>query len=252
MFQTMNEKIFNTNRKSISELAKEWDELAEKRHQQIESGIDWSFDHILAPLAFELLKECDDSSLLDIGCGTGELTSKFKKFSNIISAIDISERSIEIAKGIPGNSHTDFYCGSLEKLSNELATQDFKTAIAAMTLMNTPSIKSFADSLSKILKTGSKFVATITHPCFWPRYWNYEDESWYSYEKEIFIEAPFEISAEKTELRTTHIHRPLEMYISVFKEAGFVLRSLKEPVSSDGNKLEYPKFIGLLWEKRHD
>jgi len=87
----------------------------------------------------------------------------------------------------------------------------------------------FAEALARLLQIGGVFVATLAHPWFWPRYWGYEKEAWFSYSREIFIEAPFEISHHRTQFTTTHIHRPLEYYLAAFASFGFSLDALVEP-----------------------
>ena len=122
-----------------------------------------------------------------------------------------------------------------------------------MSLMTTPSLSDFAQALGKVLRPGTRFAAVLTHPWFWPRYWGYEKASWYSYEREIFVEAEFVTSTCSTEVVTTHVHRPLEQYARAFAEEGFVLERVVEPMpSAEVEALypkgwEFPRFIGLRW-----
>ena len=128
-------------------------------------------------------------------------------------------------------------------------------AVACMTLMTTPDLGDFVKALTALLPDGAKFVATLSHPWFWPRYWGYDREPWFSYGKETFIEAPFMISRCHTEIRTTHVHRPLEQYLNVFANAGFRLEALVEPMPSPEIQAlypqlwEFPRFLGMCWAK---
>jgi hypothetical protein len=121
--------------------------------------------------------------------------------------------------------------------------------------MTAPDLRGFAKALAVLLQARARFIATLTHPCFWPRYWGYESEPWFCYERETFIEAPFVISKRRTEVRTTHIHRPLQQYVNVFAEEGFRLDALAEPIPEPEVQALYPKpwdfprFLGLRWEK---
>jgi len=69
------------------------------------------------------------------------------------------------------------------------------------------------------------------------------------------VEAPFVISRCRTDIRTTHIHRPLAQYVSVFAEEGFQLNALVEPMpAAEVQALypapwQFPRFMGLRWEK---
>jgi hypothetical protein len=144
---------------------------------------------------------------------------------------------------------------SLEEAASCLDDGPATAAVAVMTLMTAPDLRGFAKALAALLQTRARFVAILTHPCFWPRYWGYEKEPWFCYERETFIEAPFVISKRRTQVRTTHIHRPLEQYLKVFAEEGFRLDALAEPMPTPEVQAlypkpwEFPRFLGLRWEK---
>ena len=249
------DKPHPTTIKTVEELAREWDTLAPRRHQQISSGLDTSFDRVLSPLLIRLLDSCDNRALLDIGCGTGELTARLEPLAGSVVAVDLSAKSLTFAKANVASSDTKFLHGALENLVPRIAQQDITVAVAAMTLMTVPNLESFAESVAAILEKGTHFVVTITHPWFWPRYWEYENEPWFSYSKEIFIEAPFRISTDATNITTTHIHRPLEMYLRTFEKFGFVLEALREPIllsefaRSHQKSWDFPRFLGIRWAK---
>ena len=61
--------------KSLGELTREWDELAEERHRQIASGEDLSFEHIVVPTTWSLFEGADRTVVLDIGSGTVSASS---------------------------------------------------------------------------------------------------------------------------------------------------------------------------------
>src|SRR5262249_32878852 len=143
----------------------------------------------------------------------------------------------------------------LEEAASMLRGEPVTAAVACMTLMTTPDLSGFAKALAVVLQKEAKFVATLSHPWFWPRYWGYETEAWFNYTQETFIEAPFVISRCRTAVRTTHVHRPLEQYVSVFTNAGFRLEALVEPMPLSEIQALYPqpwrfpRFIGLRWTK---
>ncbi len=245
--------------KKQTELALEWDQLAAERHRQIASGEDFSFDHILTPTILRLLEGADPELVLDVGSGTGDFTVRLSKFANQVIGIDSSRVSIEVAKASwPDKPNVRFIHSSLEEAAKVVRGKPFTAATACMALMTTPDLLGFANILAGILQEKAKFVAMIPHPCFWPKYWGYETEKWFSYIKEIFIEGPFVISKCRTAIKTTHIHRPLEQYLNVFREAGFRLEGLVEPMPApEINALypkpwQFPRFTGLRWAKCQD
>jgi SAM-dependent methyltransferase len=242
--------------KTHADLAREWDELAEERHRQIASGDDLSFHHVVAPTARRLFEGADRDVVLDIGSGTGEFTLQLVQIAKKVIAIEPSRASMNVARRVCGGARNVRYVeASLEEAASALDEGPATSAIAVMTLMTAPDLRGFAKALAAVLQTRARFVATLTHPCFWPRYWGYEGEPWFHYGRETFIEAPFVISKSRTAVRTTHIHRPVEQYVSAFAEHGFRLDALAEPIPAPDVEALYPRpwkfplFLGLRWEK---
>jgi SAM-dependent methyltransferase len=241
--------------KRHSDLASEWDQLAQERHRQINSGEDPSFAYVVVPTALKLLEGADLGLVLDVGSGTGDFTARLAQVATSVIGIEPSAVSVRVARATCSDvANVRFIQAWLEDSGSLLPTDALPTAaVASMTLMTTPDLPGFAKALARLLPREARFVATFCHPCFWPRYWGYETEEWYSYSKEIFIEAPFTISKRQTDVRTTHIHRPLEQYVNVFEDAGFKLECLAEPIPSAEiqsfytRSWEFPRFLGLRW-----
>jgi SAM-dependent methyltransferase len=242
--------------KSHADLAREWDQLAEERHRQIESGEDLSFDHVVVPTTWRLFEGADRAVVLDIGSGTGDFTAQLAQVAGRVIAVDPSRASMVLARGVcRAIQNVRFIEASLEEAASCLDEGPVTAAVAVMTLMTAPDVRGFAKALAALLQTRARFVATLTHPWFWPMYWGYDKEPWFHYEVETFIEAPFVISKCRTEVRTTHIHRPLEQYLNVFAEEGFRLDALAEPMPPAKVQAlypapwQFPRFLGLRWEK---
>ncbi len=249
-------KIKPRHSKSYAELTLEWDQLAEERHRQIASGEDLSFEHVVVPTIWRLLEDLDLTVVLDIGSGTGDFTVRLAQVSGKVIAIEPSRTNMEVARRVCRDSaNVQFVKRLLEEARDCLHEEPVTAAVGVMTLMTVANLRRFAKALAAILHRGTCFVATITHPWFWPRYWGYEGEPWFRYDAEIFIEAPFAISLCHTEFRTTHIHRPLEQYVSAFAEEGFQLCAVVEPMPSEEVQAlypapwQFPRFLGLRWEK---
>jgi len=226
--------------KSYVELIREWDRLAEERHRQIASGEDLSFEHVVVPTIWHLLQGVDLTVVLDIGSGTGDFTARLARVSGKVIAIEPSRTNMEAARRVCQTSANVQFVERILEEAGDLDEVPVTAAVAVMTLMTVANLRSFAKALAAMLHRGTSFVATITHPWFWPRYWGYEGEPWFRYDAEIFIEGPFAISLCRTELTTTHIHRPLEQYVSVFAQEGFQLSALVEPMPSENVQALYP------------
>ena len=217
----------------------EWDALSLKRFDQISSGSDLTYNHILVPEMLRLLGSRHFDSIIDVGCGTGVLTSLLAKKGTSIVGIDPSSKSIEIARNINPMT-TKFFCSSIEKFAIGRAPQ-FDAVIANMVLMDTIDLDKFVHALSIVTAAGGYLIFCITHPMFWPSYYGYETESWFRYDQQIVIEAPFRTSLDPHgDLVSTHIHRPLSMYFDCMRNYGFNIDTISEPMPSEALQIRYP------------
>lgn len=236
-----------TNKKSNVMLANEWDNIASLRHQQIINNEDLSYNHVLIPSIFNLikteLKTDGDVFILDAGCGTGNLSYQLSQYGNYdITGIDFSNESIEIAKKEYNNvENLRFINDSIEDHVKRIVPQKYNLIIANMTLMDVSNIDDVLNSISELLADNGKFVFSITHPVFWSKYWGYHDEEWFNYNEEIFIEANFKISLDNSDYITSHTHRPLEMYFEYLNKNNLRVINLVEPLPSIDIEKKYPK-----------
>ena len=228
--------------KSLSHIEKEWDEIARYRRKQISSGNDLSFRHVLKPSILELLRGCKLTRVLDLGCGTGELTNELGAVSSSVVRVDLSSHSVEIARDTCSESaDISFRVGTVEELASQWNGPRFTAAVANMTLMTCLDVDTFLEATAELIAQGGSLVATITHPWFWPQYRGYANAEWFSYEKEIVIEAPFRISSEVIDNVTTHVHRPLESYVTSLSKVSLLIDRVFEPYPSEEIQALYPQ-----------
>jgi SAM-dependent methyltransferase len=251
--------------KTQADIAAEWDKLAPVRRKQIQSGKDLSFKHVLVPCMKELAKTADWSAVLDIGCGTGSLAKKvYNRVEKYLVGVDISSVSIDVARSqleayelirraehppIKGENGTLNGTAPVASLVNESIQTygndsgrhgSFTLALANMTLMDVLDLDGAVESVARLLKPGGTFVFTITHPCFWPKYKEYEGADWFEYMEEIIIESPFEISLGERACPATHVHRPLSAYLRTLRQAGFAVEVIEEPMPPPEVEGKYP------------
>ena len=144
-----------------------------------------------------------------------------------------------------------FHTMSVEEFSQQAKPHSFSLAVANMTLMASLDLPSLLRAVARLLHPGAHFVFTVTHPCFWPQYWNYSTADWFHYNQEITVEAPFKISLDAADTVTTHIHRPLSQYVNNLTEAGFLMEAVVEPCpppdtdSAYLQKWKQPRFLAV-------
>ncbi|MDN3645014.1 methyltransferase domain-containing protein [Pontixanthobacter aestiaquae] len=231
--------FLNPKYKSTQAIAAEWDRIAPVRIEQILSGQDITFDHVLSPAIAMLINDEKHGSLLDAGCGVGVLTDRIGHDFDHVIGVDPSYQSIEIARTNFGDA-AKFHTASLEEYASR-SKQRFDVILANMVLMDVADLRPFLSAAGQLLKPGGSLIFSITHPAFWPSYYGYEGEDWFHYSKELFVESPFRISAQPDcRLVSTHIHRPLSQYISEFGVSGLHLEAMMEPMPALAISDMYP------------
>jgi SAM-dependent methyltransferase len=225
-------------------------------HHELRAGIDLSFTHVIAPAAIKLLEIADKSVLLNVGSGTGHFTALLSERAGIVVGIEPSSTSVDIARIVCANqSNVRFFQTTVEDFGTPL-DRPATAAVALMVMMTAPDLDLFAKSVREVLAPGAAFVVVIPHPFFWPTYWGYASAPWFDYTKETFIEAPFAISGSKTDVLTTHIHRPLSRYFSALANAEFQLDAFDELMPTPEVEVRYParwlfpRFMAIRWIRR--
>lgn len=239
--------------KTVEEIAKEWDLFAEARDKQLRQGLDLSFEYVLRPTVLAMALGGDFTAVLDCGCGTGVLTEVLSERSDAITGVDASSKSIAIAMAHRGSrNNIQYHATSVEEFAITRSRGSYTLGVANMVLMDAPSLEGVLVAIASLLAPSALFIATITHPFFWPLYWGYAFDPWFNYSAELSIEAPFRISLDKDVLSyTSHFHRPLGSYITAMGKAGFKLLELVEPMPSRNvearypDKWAYPRFLAM-------
>lgn len=225
------DEVWAVTRPDAQELVKEWDLLAERRRQEISDGLDTSFTNALLPAVKEEVRLARsryvEAALIDIGCGTGELTAELKPLVQAVVGIDPSARSIALARELAPDlvlrqSSLSSFAAGVPSL--------FQIAVASMVMMNVTNLESFVADVGRVLEPAGTFVATVTHPWTWSHYWAYEQAPWFDYERELFIRARWKVSGVEVAAPqvSTHVHRPLSRYVQALSDAGLVIRGIRE------------------------
>jgi SAM-dependent methyltransferase len=228
------------SKKPISAIASEWDALAPIRYEQITSGVDVTYSHVLSPIMLDIAAKQTAATILDAGCGTGVLTAALGTFGGSVVGIDPSAKSIAVAQDHFGGA-AEFRVATLEEYARS-NRESADLVIANMVLIDVTNLLGFVGAVGQALRQRGAFVFSITHPWFWPSYYGYAGEDWFHYERELIIESPFRISArEDCALQSTHVHRPLGMYLQAFSSVGLTLQELREPMPSPAVEAKYPR-----------
>lgn len=203
----------------MTNLNKLWDDKAEEWNK-------WINPHRIPPVRqasdylLDLhLQKIKGLKIIDAGCGNGYLSIKLARKGAIVTAVDLSSKMLEKAKGHckEENIYFDIIrddCQSLEKIED--AT--FDIAISSFVLLDMPDLFAGVKTLYRVLKPGGVAHVLIAHPMMTitvnyfsckliTKNWNTE-----------YFSTPFQ-----------YYHRPITQYWRAYKAAGFNIIEMIEP-----------------------
>ena len=206
------------NRKSCQAIASEWETVARARDDEIRSGNDISYMHVLVPLVLELAAISQKDQVIDAGCGSGYLADLIARDCKNVVGIDSSGTAIALARShYKTHRGLSFLNSSIESFASSFEGPRFDVAVANMLFQATPDLDGCLEAIGSLITSTGTLIVTLPHPWFWPFYWDYASQPWFSYHRELAIEAPLKTSLNRTGAgTTTHFHRPLAKYLASF------------------------------------
>ena len=148
--------------------AKVWDRNAEWWDDQIGDGN--AVQDLLEPITESMLELKPGNRVLDIAYGAGRFARRMATGGADVVAIDHSERFIQRARQrSKENDHKIDYRvmnATDQTALLSLGQASFDAAVCTMALMDMASIDPLISTLPQLLKPGSPFVFSVTHPVF--------------------------------------------------------------------------------------
>lgn len=225
--------------RSTPELAAEWDRLAEERATLLSEGSDLSALAVVQPCVLRVASGVGTEVVLDVGCGTGQLTGRLAERFPMVVGIDPSAGSVDLASANVRSLRVSFEVTDVERHA-DMTRGRYGLIVANMVLMDVANLGGVLGAVRRLCEAGATVVASITHPCFWPEYWGYASEPWFDYNQEQFIEARFATADYVSSSTSTHVHRPLGRYVSEFGLAQLTVTELVEPTPPPSVQRAHP------------
>lgn len=222
--------------------------------------------NVVLPGLLRLLDLRKDSTLLDLGCGQGVVSRVIPEISKYVG-VDKAAALVESAKRTNKIASYDFVVGDVTKpLRTE--QQDFSHCCVVLALQNMEHPEGVFTNAARLLAQGGVLVVVLNHPMFRiPRQtgWGVDEKSKQQYRWITrylsALRIPITMHPGKKDSQTTwSFHRPLQEYVKMLTQAGFVITGLEEWVSdkeSEGKaakmenraRSEFPLFLTLQARK---
>lgn len=197
------------------------------------------------PLMLNLIGNTENKDIIDIGCGSGELSSILAKTANSVLGIDISQKMLNIAREKNINSNTRYQELSMENISS--LSEKFDIAVSSLAFHYVENFEKLILDISKLLRKRGSLIFSQEHPMVtanrqlkdWicdpetkSRYWpvsNYNEEG-ERFEK-WFID------------NVKKYHRTLSTIINTIIKNNFEILEIAESRASDELISKDPKFF---------
>ncbi|HWO97409.1 MAG TPA: class I SAM-dependent methyltransferase [Bacillus sp. (in: firmicutes)] len=208
----------------------------------------------------ELLPELRNKSVLDLGCGFGwHCRYAREQQARSVMGVDISEKMLQKAREMTNDSLISYIKMPIEDIN--FSDSQFDVVISSLAFHYIKSFEAICKKVYDCMKPGGSFVFSVEHPIFTSRNeqdWYYDDKGnrlhWAvdNYQSEGLRETTF-----LTE-NVIKYHRTFSTYINDLINAGFIVRTVKEPIPSEEmlksipemkDELRRPMFLIISAEK---
>lgn len=170
--------------KTIQEVKDYWNARpCNVRHSPREIGSREYFDEVEARKyfvephipVFAEFERWKGKKVLEIGCGIGTDTINFARAGALVTAVDVSEHSVDIARRraeVFGLSDSiRFYCGDAEHLGEFLPRETFDLVYSFGVIHHTPHPEKVIRDLRAYLKPGGELKVMVYHRHSWKVFW---------------------------------------------------------------------------------
>ena len=238
-----------------------WNGNAAWWDDRIGDGNDFQ-DELIEPTQLQLLDIQPGQTVLDVGCGAGRFTRRVAALGARVVAFDYSERFIARAKErTPGDvTNIEYHVIDATDGAQMLALGEgrFDAAVATMVLMDLAEVGPLFGALRRLLKTGGRFVFSVSHPCFDTAECTKvaevsEEDGRYVVTSGVKVTGYRTPVARKTEgilgqpQKQYYFHRPLSLIFGIAFENGLIVDGFEEPALKAPPGDESPFHRPLSW-----
>ncbi|OWY68704.1 methyltransferase type 11 [cyanobacterium TDX16] len=217
----------------IEEVREFWNSVADDWDIQVGDDGDSNRRLNSDPVLWNFVGDVRDLRILGAGCGTGYLSRKLASQGALVTAVDLSDKMIEIAREKANNSgqNIDFHVDNCETMDS-LEDNFFDAIVSNYVLMDVPNLENATRAFNRVLKVNGNAIVVFSHPCF-PQgraivvegcellyRWSFS-----YFERKKCVDPPWKHFTSNF----IWFHRPLSDYWKAFRNAGFEITDFEEP-----------------------
>ena len=227
----------------------DWDVAADAYADAQAAGLDVYRLALFGPAQVALCGDVRGLRLIDVGCGTGYFAREMARRGAAVTGIDLSPgmlaHAVKLEVAAPLGIR--YLRGDAARLQEQIAPASFDIATACLALQDMPDIPGAFAAVHHALRSGGRLVMSIAHPCSDTpvRHWSKDAtgaKQWLCIDR-YFDRGPvrYDWKGWKYGFATPARHATLEDWLGWARDAGFTLRTLREPRPSDAAVRAHPE-----------
>ncbi|UYZ00676.1 class I SAM-dependent methyltransferase [Peribacillus frigoritolerans] len=182
-----------------------------------------------------LIPELRNKNVLDLGCGFGwHCRFAREQLADSVIGVDISEKMLQQAREQTEDPAISYLQMPIEDI--EFSDSQFDVVISSLAFHYIETFEVICQKVHECLKPGGTFIFSVEHPIFTSR----SEQDWYFDDQGNRLHWPIDNYQSEGVRETTFLtenvikyHRTISTYINKLIGAGFVIKSVKEPMPSD-------------------
>ncbi len=210
-----------------------WESHADWWIEGFTEGADAEYEEQILPLAAAELAGYD--SILDIGCGDGQISRMMAGLGATVTGIDPTWNQISVAGKRSGGA--SYVRATASEIPFETAS--FDAAVACLVFEHIDALEQAIAEVARVVKPGGLFCFFLNHPLLQTPGSGWIDDHIIDPPEQYWRVGPYLVESESIEqvelgIYIRFIHRPLSRYINVLAENGLLLERMVEPAPPPG------------------
>lgn len=146
-----------------------WEAIADGWAERQRTNTDQTRVMVLDAPHLEVMGDVAGKRILDAGCGEGRFARMLAERGAQVTALDLSSRMIEIARGIEAENPLGIeYINDSMTDMRMLRDASFDTAVAYLSILDVMEYERAYAEIARVLLPRGRFLSSEVHPCFAP------------------------------------------------------------------------------------
>ena len=218
-----------------------WDRHAQWWIDGFTNGADPEYEEQIIPLALEELSGF--GSVLDVGCGDGQISRALARSGCTVTGIDPTERNLEVARERAGGP-TYVKAGATDLPFDD---GSFDAVVACLVFEHIDDVDGAIAEVARVLRPGGRFSFFLNHPLLQTPGSGWIDDYILDPPEQYWRIGPYLVETESIEevelgVHIRFLHRPLSRYVNSLVAHGLMIGRMVEPAPRLGFLVRAPEY----------